>query len=628
MSRLKKILNIFLAVLILFTICSSAVLAAETWDYCITITVTDTSGTARTNVQVLTGINTTNLINNGYLSSTALNSNLKDVSGTVVAYSVISNQIAFVIPTLGSKQTLTYFLYLNDLTGGVATQTNFPFIFGTGGYGTIDHTVPELGDDFEVKISGNIDTANGANKNLVYKLDSFRTFVSAAGVITSEIAGAGGGGGSLNVLSGTADGYIYKSDPDYNTAWIAATGTIDDTSTTMFIGQAIPSDYYIYRGYLYFDTSPIPDTATITSATLTFSVANDYTSQDFSFQVTNGQPTFPTSPNLAVGDYDKSNYAGVGGGSSLAGGMHWDISFNATGLGWIDKTGTTKLCIRSSRDITDQYPSSAEYAELYTAESGGGTAPQLAINYTVSGGASASVSTTGLDPAYTVSSASHIIKTTADTTDLKIYVDGTERGTTALGGASVPITANDYKINQNNTLSSVAYYEQTVSSSLVIDYHPNQMINGTTMLNLVSANYNGIITFGANSGLTVVVGGMTPFYNPVPAAPVPNNISPANMPSSWFGIGTNMPNLPFYTTFNDKATEMGMTTQTLYLIMMLTTATCIGLSVLLFTGSAMLTIMAIAMTIGAGVSTTVLSGWMVFFFIIMSFGIYYLSRQG
>jgi hypothetical protein len=101
----------------------------------------------------------------------------------------------------------------------------------------------------------------------------------------------------------------------------------------------------------------------------------------------------------------------------------------------------------------------------------------------------------------------------------------------------------------------------------------------------------------------------------------------AQMPPSWFGTGSSITSLPFYDSFNDAATNMGMPVQTLYVMIMLGTASAIGLGVLVFTGSAMMAMGATAFTIGAGVSTTVLSGWMVFTFIVLAIGILYLARQ-
>lgn len=50
-------------------------------------------------------------------------------------------------------------------------------------------------------------------------------------------------------------------------------------------------------------------------------------------------------------------------------------------LGWINKVGTTKLCLRSSRDINGQYDRTFEYVVVYTGEAGGGYRPKLTVNY-------------------------------------------------------------------------------------------------------------------------------------------------------------------------------------------------------------------------------------------------------
>jgi hypothetical protein len=50
-------------------------------------------------------------------------------------------------------------------------------------------------------------------------------------------------------------------------------------------------------------------------------------------------------------------------------------------LSWINKTGTTKLCLRSSRDINGNAPTGNEYVNVYANEQGSGYQPKLVIAY-------------------------------------------------------------------------------------------------------------------------------------------------------------------------------------------------------------------------------------------------------
>jgi len=156
------------------------------------------------------------------------------------------------------------------------------------------------------------------------------------------------------------------------------------------------------------------------------------------------------------------------------------------------------------------------------------------------------------------------------------------------------------------------------------------MITTTTVPDLEGVAQNGTITWGSNSNLTITMMGITPYIEYVSESgtdEVADTIKPAEMPDTWYSDITDIANLPFYETFNDKATEMGMPTQTLYVMMMLGTAVAVGLGVLVFTGSALVAILACGVTIAAGVNTGILSGWMMLIYFIFGIGILYLSRQ-
>ncbi|MCU0849754.1 MAG: PKD domain-containing protein, partial [Candidatus Thermoplasmatota archaeon] len=76
---------------------------------------------------------------------------------------------------------------------------------------------------------------------------------------------------TLTVYSVTNDGYIYNSNPVYTTAQSASSGTVDSSSIYITIGQkklALGPTYYIYRGFVLFNTSALPSNAYLDNATL------------------------------------------------------------------------------------------------------------------------------------------------------------------------------------------------------------------------------------------------------------------------------------------------------------------------------------------------------------------------
>jgi nitrous oxidase accessory protein NosD len=166
------------------------------------------------------------------------------------------------------------------------------------------------------------------------------------------------------------DGYIYNRSTNYNTAWTALSGTISSSAQYITIGQqaasGTPSYKYIYRGFLLFNTSTIPSNVCITNATLSLYKKDDYSTTDFILTIQNGQPNCPHNP-LQTKDYSKSSYSGNGGGFNTANFVNGRNNITLTNNNWITKNGTTKLCLRSSRDINGTTPTGSEYVNVFSA---------------------------------------------------------------------------------------------------------------------------------------------------------------------------------------------------------------------------------------------------------------------
>jgi PKD repeat protein len=186
---------------------------------------------------------------------------------------------------------------------------------------------------------------------------------------------------TLTVYSISSDGFIYSSGSNYNTVRTASTGTVNSSGTYLTIGQKKSgSTYYIYRGFVFFNTSTLPSNAYLDNATLSLYKKDDYSTTDFVITIQNGQPTYPHKPMLSV-DYNKNFYSGNGGTlptQSFTNGYNAIILSN---LSWINKTGITKLCLRSDRDINGIAPTGNEYVNVYANEKGSGYQPKLVINY-------------------------------------------------------------------------------------------------------------------------------------------------------------------------------------------------------------------------------------------------------
>ncbi len=187
---------------------------------------------------------------------------------------------------------------------------------------------------------------------------------------------------TLTVYSISSDGHVYNSGTSYTTVQAASTGTIDGSGAYITIGQKkiFPGTYYIYRGFVFFNTSTLPSSAYLDDATLSLYKKDDYSTTDFDITIQNGQPTYPHNP-MQSGDYYRSYYSGNGGSLNTS---RFTSGYNAialSNLNWINNTGITKLCLRSSRDISGTAPTGSEYVNVHSSEFLGMCPPKLVIHY-------------------------------------------------------------------------------------------------------------------------------------------------------------------------------------------------------------------------------------------------------
>lgn len=202
-----------------------------------------------------------------------------------------------------------------------------------------------------------------------------------------------------------SDGLVTRGEFEANAAasWSAAYGASSgdvvnatNEQNQMMVETAIwSSDYFtdIWRAFVYFDTSALPDDVTITAAVLRL-YGSDTPDTDFgawTLQVQIGSGTPPTYPHdpLVLADYNQTLYSGDGG--TLASGSmglgYKELTLNATGRGWVSKTGATKFALRElEHDINNSAPSySADFLanrwSWYSYEQGDGYRPELVVTY-------------------------------------------------------------------------------------------------------------------------------------------------------------------------------------------------------------------------------------------------------
>ena len=204
------------------------------------------------------------------------------------------------------------------------------------------------------------------------------------------------------IYGNIADGTIYHYNINYEICQEAELGiAIEDTDD--FLGTGYFYDniidpplgwvHMINRSFLFFDTSVIPQNATIINAYLKGVWSPDLSQieTEFDIIIQDGQPTYPHNP-LILGDYSKNHYSNNGGSintqtlKDALPNFDFSITLNSNGKAWINKGGITKLCLRSSRDIAGlgwNVPEERHYEAIliWATEKGEGFKPNLEITY-------------------------------------------------------------------------------------------------------------------------------------------------------------------------------------------------------------------------------------------------------
>ena len=123
--------------------------------------------------------------------------------------------------------------------------------------------------------------------------------------------------------------------------------------------EGVNWDALLYRGYLGFDTSSIPDTAIITDAYVKISGTENYRNYDSDCYIGSAGTTNSFADNITTTNYGTwTSTGGVGTGANTFSNIQ--VDFNSTGRSAINKTGDTKLSWRNKLDQTDSGITSAD----------------------------------------------------------------------------------------------------------------------------------------------------------------------------------------------------------------------------------------------------------------------------
>ncbi len=186
---------------------------------------------------------------------------------------------------------------------------------------------------------------------------------------------------SAAYYSGVGDGWLFYYWTSSYT--VARNSSVSNTGSSTHISVQIgqcgpPSHFRVYRTFFPVDTSGLGAGAEVLTATFGMYGCADASNDDFDYSLV--QTTQAGVTELINEDYDQCGTlnnpvlgADVINSSTFTTSDYNILTLNATGLGWIDKTGWTKLGVRSKEDYygAGSEPTDYEFVEAFTSEEAG-----------------------------------------------------------------------------------------------------------------------------------------------------------------------------------------------------------------------------------------------------------------
>jgi RHS repeat-associated protein len=286
------------------------------------------------------------------------------------AYGISGVPTSVSITTLGSTYTTRYLYNYSDQIAKITYPNNTIIRYTFGDWAKPDKVYVTLPGGSETTFA--TATYNHNEQPLVTTITGGPTITNTYDGtklyrLTRKQATSAGGSTTVSFYPTAGDGYIYHDNANWDTVHDAATGTSASyTGTNFYVGtsMATATSYRIRRTFIPFDTSSLPDGATITDAKLkiypTSKANNDNDGDDW---LTVVQATQPSLTSLTTADFDLAGSINTPTEgidtterkdiTNIATGAYLTFNLNAIGRSWINTTGPTKLGIREGHDVID-----------------------------------------------------------------------------------------------------------------------------------------------------------------------------------------------------------------------------------------------------------------------------------
>ncbi|BAZ96705.1 hypothetical protein DEHALATV1_0077 [Dehalococcoides mccartyi] len=418
--RKLKILSSGAVLGALMCIFTAGVIAASTITgalYRADISVANVSYTA-TKVSVPFTFNTQSLLDGQYINSSFSNSTMRDSAGQDIAFMPGQGIDPWImwVEQISQNSALNYSLYTGGNTAMGGKLAYFP---GTSGMTVADAASLELGNNFEIELSGYMDTINGVGESPILKAGSLSITIDAAQQITV---------GNYSNENLTIANSSWEGTNCYATSWYGQTFT--------FTNNVILNGFNLYCK----------------------KVGAPAGNLDYYLYATSGG--LPTGSALASGSILASTVSTSAGLLSLA--FTTPVSLTAA---------TTYAVVfscpsgNSSNRISYWYTNNSSYAggqQLSSSNSGASwTGSSIVDIYITLSGAYLNALVSASNVAY----GEHVVKTNLSGGTLNLYIDGVLEDSAAFVG-SITDNTNDWIIGAGGSMPYLYYAKITVGGVL------------------------------------------------------------------------------------------------------------------------------------------------------------------
>ena len=268
------------------------------------IYIEETAGNSYSDLPLMVSANVSQLVAGQYISSTGLDTRVLTGDGYPLPHMLASDRILFV-SDLEAYEDKTLIFYT-----GASSLSSFPIIVGHGGnITTPDSPGLEPTWVFQFLASGYFDSSAGVDKNIMYKEDAFRVYISGAN--TLRVAALETGGGEQWALEDTG----------FNTGVHSAYTVTDGLAAYLYVDDFdLPEDTVNL-----FDTNTVQTHTADRSGGRCFYAAGRYWIIYY-YNATSFRYITSTDGNSWTGE-TTIDIADIGGGEEIQSSTTWDAKF-------------------------------------------------------------------------------------------------------------------------------------------------------------------------------------------------------------------------------------------------------------------------------------------------------------